>query len=434
MNTYEIIEKKKLGQVLTEDEIKFFVNGYTKGDIPDYQASALLMAIYFKGLNIDETYILTKAIIDSGKTIDLSKIEGIKVDKHSTGGVGDTTSLILGPLVASCGVPFAKMSGRGLGHTGGTLDKLESIPNMNINLTIDEFIKNTNEIKMALAGQTENVTPADKKLYALRDATATVDNLSLISSSIMSKKIAVGSDSLILDVKVGSGAFMKNLDDARALSKMMVEIGHKFNRQTIAIITNMDEPLGKNIGNSLEVIEAIDTLNGNGPKDLTDLCLELGAKLLYLAKKVETEEEGINILKEKIKNKEALNKFKEFVEKQGGDSSYIDDPSKFKLSPIVKEVYSDSDGYIKKIDALLIGEAAKNLGAGREKKEDEIDLGAGIVLNKKIDDYVKKGDLLATLYTQRENEVQRAVCDIKNAYIIGDKNKMPYKIIIEEIR
>ena len=433
MNIYDIIEKKKNSLELTKEEIDFVVEGYTKNIIPDYQMSALLMAICIRGLNIDETYNLTNAMLHSGDTIDLSKIDGIKVDKHSTGGVGDTTSLVLGPLVAACGVPFAKMSGRGLGHTGGTLDKLESIPGMNINLSIDEFIKNTNGIKMAITGQTGDVTPADKKIYALRDTTATVNNPSLISSSIMSKKIAVGADALILDVKVGSGAFMKDVESAEELSKMMVELGHKFGRRTVALITNMDEPLGLAVGNSLEVIEAIDTLKGEGPEDLTELCLVLGSKLLVLGKISSSEKEARELLEEKIKNKEALNKFKEFVALQGGDTSYVDDTSKFKLSSIKEEVYSLEEGYVQKIDALGIGEASKDLGAGRETKDSILDLGAGIILNKKIDDFVKKGDLLATIYTEKESEIEKVKKMIQNSYIIGEKNEEPYKLIIEEI-
>lgn len=434
MNIYDIIEKKKNNEILTKEEINYFVEGYTKNIIPDYQISALLMAIYFQGLNIEETYNLTDAMLHSGDTIDLSAIEGIKVDKHSTGGVGDTTSLVLGPLVASCGVPFAKMSGRGLGHTGGTLDKLESIPGMSIDLSIDQFVDNTNKIKMAICGQTGDVTPADKKLYALRDTTATVNNVSLISSSIMSKKIAVGADALILDVKVGAGAFMKSVEDAEELSRMMVQLGNKFGRKTVALITNMDEPLGYAVGNSLEVVEAINTLKGHGPEDLTDLCLVLGSKLLVLGKRCESEEEARKLLEEKIKDGSALEKFKEFVALQGGDTSYVDNTDKFKLSSIKKEVYSTKEGYVQRIDALGIGDASKNLGAGRETKESVLDLGAGIVLNKKIDDFVKAGDLLATIYTEKEDELENVSEMIIDSYIIGEKNKEKYKLIIEEIK
>ena len=431
MNIYDIIEKKKHGQILTDEEIKYVVNDFTEDKIPDYQMAALLMAIYFKGLNVSETYTLTKEMIESGDKIDLSKIEGKKVDKHSTGGVGDTTTLVLGPMVASLGIPFAKMSGRGLGHTGGTLDKLESIPGMHIDLSTEELIDNTNEIKIAIAGQTSNITPADKKLYALRDITATVDNISLITSSILSKKFAMGADCLVLDVKVGSGAFMKDLEMAEELSKMMIEVSKKFNRHTKILITSMEEPLGYAIGNSLEVIEAIETLKGHGPKDLYNL--KLGSKLLVMSGKCTCEEEAINLLEENVKNGLALDKLVELVEKQGGDSSYIKDPSKFKLSSIKQEVYAECDGYVKSIDALLIGEVARDLGAGRITKDTVLDLGSGIVLNKKIDDEVTKGDLLATIYTNKDDEVEDAIKNIKKAYKIGEKNSEPYKLIYKEI-
>ncbi|RVU54950.1 pyrimidine-nucleoside phosphorylase [Anaerosphaera multitolerans] len=433
MNMYEIIEKKKLDIPLTKEEIYYFVNGYTKDEIKDYQVSALLMAIYFNGLSLEETYYLTEAMINSGDVIDLSKINGIKVDKHSTGGVGDTTTLVVGPLVASCGVPFAKMSGRGLGHTGGTLDKLESIKGFNVELSIEEFIENTNKIKISICGQTGEVTPADKKLYALRDATATVDNLSLISSSILSKKIAVGADALILDVKVGSGAFMKTVEDAEKLSNMMVSLGKKFNRNTMAVITNMNEPLGYAVGNSLEVIEAVNTLSGKGPKDLTELCLSISSKLLLLAGKVTREIDARKLVEENLKNGAALEKFKELVIAQGGDVTYIEDTSKFKISKIKKDIFANKDGYIKSINALEIGEASKNLGAGRETKESQIDLGAGILLNKKIDEYVKSGDLLATIYTEKENIINEISNDVLKSFEIGEKNKDPYKLIIKEI-
>lgn len=433
MNIYDIIEKKKHGLTLKDEEIKYVVKDFTNDIIPDYQMAALLMAIYFNGLDVSETYTLTEAMIESGDKIDLSKIDGKKVDKHSTGGVGDTTTLVLGPMVSSLGVPFAKMSGRGLGHTGGTLDKLESIPGMHIDLSTEELINNTNEIKIAIAGQTSNITPADKKLYALRDTTATVDNISLITSSILSKKFAMGADSLVLDVKVGSGAFMKDIESAEELSKMMIDVSKKFNRNTKILITSMEEPLGYAIGNALEVIEAIETLKGNGPKDLYELCLKLGSKLLIMSGKCLSEDEAVILLEQNIKNGLALEKFIELVEKQGGDSSYIKDPSKFKLSDTKIEVISDYTGYVKSIDALLIGEVARDLGAGRLTKDTVLDLGAGIVLNKKIDDKVKKGDLLATFYTNKDDEVSAAIKNIKSAYQIGEKNKDPYKLIYKEI-
>lgn len=432
MNTYDIIEKKKNGQELSKDEIDFIVKGYTDGSIPDYQVSALLMAICIKEMNIEETYNLTNAMIDSGNTIDLSEIVGKKVDKHSTGGVGDTTTLVLGPLIASCGVPFAKMSGRGLGHTGGTLDKLESIPGMRIDLSIEEFIENTNKIKIAICGQTTDVTPADKKLYALRDTTATVNNVSLISSSIMSKKIAVGADCLVLDVKVGSGAFMKTLEDAVELSEVMVDLGEKFGRSTQAVITNMNQPLGKAIGNSLEVIEAIDTLKGEGPEDLYELSLELAEKLLVVCGHSKDEKEARILLEEKIKSGEAFKKFKEFIELQGGDLSYIDDTSKFELSSKF-ELLSEEEGFIKSIDALEIGEASKNLGAGRETKDSELDLGAGILLNKKIGDRVEKGELLATLYTKKDN-VEEVKEQVLNAFSFSRENIEKDKLILKVVK
>lgn len=433
MNIYDIIEKKKHGLTLKDEEIKYVVKEFTNDIIPDYQMAALLMAIYFNGLDVSETYTLTEAMIESGDKIDLSKIDGKKVDKHSTGGVGDTTTLVLGPMVASLGVPFAKMSGRGLGHTGGTLDKLESIPGMHIDLSTEELINNTNEIKIAIAGQTSNITPADKKLYALRDTTATVDNISLITSSILSKKFAMGADSLVLDVKVGSGAFMKDIESAEELSKMMIDVSKKFNRHTKILITSMEEPLGYAIGNALEVIEAIETLKGNGPKDLYELCLKLGSKLLIMSGKCLSEDEAVILLEQNIKNGLALEKFIELVEKQGGDSSYIKNPSKFILSETKIEVISDYTGYVKSIDALLIGEVARDLGAGRLTKDTVLDLGAGIVLNKKIDDKVNKGDLLATFYTNKNEEVSTAIENIKSAYQIGEKNKDPYKLIYKEI-
>ncbi|MDY2987193.1 MAG: pyrimidine-nucleoside phosphorylase [Peptoniphilus sp.] len=432
MNTYEIIENKKNGLKLTPEEIKYIVEGYTKGNIPDYQVSALLMAICLKGMDVDETFNLTKSMIESGDTIDLTGIEGKKVDKHSTGGVGDTTTLVLGPLVASCGIPFAKMSGRGLGHTGGTLDKLESIPGLSIDLGIEEFIDNTNKIKLAICGQTTDVTPADKKIYALRDTTATVNNVSLISSSIMSKKIAVGADCLVLDVKVGSGAFMKTVEDAVELSEMMVSLGEKAGKNTQAVITNMNQPLGRAVGNSLEVIEAINTLKGQGPEDLYELSMELAEKLLLVSGHSQTEEEAREALEEKIASGKAYEKFKEFVELQGGDVSYVEDVNKFELSPMF-ELFSEVDGYVQGIDALGIGEASKNLGAGRETKESELDLGAGIVLNKKIGDRVSKGELIATLYTKKDN-VEEIKEQILKAFKFSDSKVEKDQLILKVIK
>jgi pyrimidine-nucleoside phosphorylase len=432
VNIIDIIEKKKHSEELSEEEIKYLIDNYVNGNIPDYQMSALLMAIYFNKLNIDETYFLTKSMVLSGETIKLDKVKGIKVDKHSTGGVGDSVTLVLGPLMASVGLVFAKMSGRGLGHTGGTLDKLESIPGFNISLTDEEFINNLNESHIAVIGQTADIVPADKLLYALRDATATVDNVSLISSSILSKKIALANDALVLDVKVGKGAFMKDVESATELSKLMVELGKKFNRKTKAIITNMNEPLGKAIGNSLEVIEAIETLRGEGPKALEEISVTIGSKLMHMCGKTEDEEEAKNILHENLRNGKAIEKFKEMVKLQGGDISYIDNTKKFELSKIKCEIYSNESGYVKEIDALEIGIASRDLGAGRLTKEDKLDLGAGILLNKKIGDYVNEGELLATLYTNKEDVVKDVAKRIEDAFSFSD-DKENYELILKEI-
>ena len=403
MRMVDIIIKKRMGEVLTKEEIDFFVNGFTNGSIPDYQASSLAMAILFQGMNKKEIGQLTDAMLHSGEIIDLSMIEGIKVDKHSTGGVGDKTSLVLGPLVASCGVKLAKMSGRGLGHTGGTLDKLESIPGVTINVSKEDFIKQVNEIGIAIVGQTGKLVPADKKLYALRDVTGTVESIPLISSSIMSKKLASGSDSILLDVKFGSGAFMKTLDQSRELAKTMIDIGDELNRDTRAIITDMNEPLGMAIGNNLEVIEAINTLNGHGPKDLVELCTKAGAIMLMQAKKVDTMEEGIKLITSKIESKEALDKLAQLVKAQKGDESYIYHPEKFEKAKYVGNILANKSGYIKEINALEIGNAAMKLGAGRATEDDIIDPTAGIVLNKKVGDYVSKDETLCTFYTNKKD-------------------------------
>lgn len=402
MRIYDLIVKKRDGLELSTEEIDFFIKKYTNDEIKDYQASALLMAIFFQKMNMRETVDLTKAMMNSGDIIDLSPIDGIKVDKHSTGGVGDTTTLVLAPLVASCGVPVAKMSGRGLGHTGGTLDKLESIEGFNINLSTKKFIENVNKHKIAVAGQTKNIAPADKKMYALRDVTGTVDNVSLISSSIMSKKLASGADAIVLDVKVGSGAFIKDYEGAKKLSKTMVDIGNKMGRDTYALITNMDQPLGYAIGNSLEVKEAIDTLKNKGPKDLTNLCINLGAKMLLLAQKVSDFEKGKKIIKEKLENGQALEKFKEFIKIQKGNPKVVNSTE---LLPRAKKkvvINSRKEGYLKKMVADEIGICAMILGAGRENKDSKIDLSAGILLNKKVGDYVKKGEKLAVFYTNKD--------------------------------
>ncbi|MFR6448895.1 MAG: thymidine phosphorylase [Peptoniphilus grossensis] len=432
MNFLDIIQKKKENKALSEEEIKFFIENYVKGEIPDYQVSAFLMAVYFNKLNLDETYYLTKAMIDSGDRVDLSEVSGSKVDKHSTGGVGDTVTLVLGPLLASVGLVFAKMSGRGLGHTGGTLDKLESIPGFNINIGGKEFVEILKKSNIAVIGQTENIVPADKLLYALRDATATVDNVSLIASSILSKKIALGTDGLVLDVKVGSGAFMKDVPSAVELSELMVNLGKKFGRNTKAIITSMNEPLGDAIGNSLEVIEAINILKGKKSGHLKEIALRIGSKLMIMEGLAKTEDEARKVLEGKISDGSAIEKFKEMVELQGGDSSYIDDTDKFKKSSIIKDITSEETGFVKSIEAIEIGIASRDLGAGRHKKGDVLDLSAGIYLHKKVGDFVKKGEKIATIYTEKENEVAGAIDRIKAAYAFSDKRE-DYKLIIEEI-
>ena len=412
MRMYDVIVKKRQGMELTDEEIKFFVDGFTKNEIPDYQVSSLLMAIFFNKMNKKETASLTMAMVNSGDTIDLSSIEGIKVDKHSTGGVGDKTSICLTPLVASVGAPVSKMSGRGLGHTGGTIDKLETFEGFSVELTEEQFINNSNTIGIAITGQTGNIAPADKKLYALRDVTGTVDNMSLIASSIMSKKIASGADAIVLDVKVGDGAFMKTPEEAKELATEMVEIGKSVGRQTIGVISDMDQPLGYAIGNALEVREAIELLKGNGPKDLVELTLTLGSYMLVCAKKAETFEEGRKLLEENIKNGKGLAKLKEFVKAQGGDESYVDDLDKLPMAKYIVEVKAKASGVINKIHAERFGLIAMELGAGRETKESIIDLAVGIVLNKKRGDKVEVGEVLAYIHSNDENNIEKAKKDI----------------------
>lgn len=403
MRMVDLIEKKRDGYKLDKEEIEFIISGYTKGDIPDYQVSAFLMAVYLKGMDDEEATNMAISMLNSGDKLDLSMIDGVKVDKHSTGGVGDKTSLVLAPLVASFGVNFAKMSGRGLGHTGGTLDKLESIEGFNIAVSPKDFIKQVQKINIAIVGQTGNLTPADKKLYALRDVTGTVSSIPLIASSIMSKKLASGANAICLDVKVGSGAFMKNLDDARHLARLMVQIGKNCGRNMTALLTNMEEPLGLAVGNALEVKEAIATLNGNGPKDLLDLCLEIGSYLLIDAKKFVTKEEAKAAMLENIKNKKALNKLIDLVVAQGGNKEYITNPELFAKAKEVVEVKSKVEGYVSHIDALGIGHAAMILGAGRETLEDKVDMAVGIVLNKKVGDHVSVGETLCYIHTNGKN-------------------------------
>ncbi len=403
MRMVDIIEKKRDGQELTTAEINFFIEGYTKGEIPDYQASALAMAIYFQDMNDRERADLTRAMVESGDTIDLSAIDGVKVDKHSTGGVGDTTTLVLAPLVASLGVPVAKMSGRGLGHTGGTIDKLESIAGFHVELTREQFIDLVNRDKVAVIGQSGNLTPADKKLYALRDVTGTVNSIPLIASSIMSKKIAAGADAIVLDVKTGDGAFMKTQKDAEELAHAMVRIGNHVGRKTIAIISDMSQPLGFAIGNALEVKEAIETLQGKGPKDLTELVLTLGSQMVILAGKAKTSEEAKEMLLDAIHSGKALAKFKEFLANQGGDASIVDDLTKLPQAKYKIELPAKQSGYISKMVADEIGVASMILGAGRATKEDVIDLAVGLVLHKKVGDKVEEGESILTIYSNREN-------------------------------
>lgn len=432
MRMYDIIVKKRDGFALTNEEIAFFVEGVTNKSIPDYQISSFLMAVVFKGMSKEETAALTLAMMKSGDIIDLSAIEGVKVDKHSTGGVGDKTSLVLGPLVASFGVKVAKMSGRGLGHTGGTLDKLEAIPGTKIEIEREAFIKQVNDIGCAIIGQSGHLVPADKKLYALRDVTGTVESIPLIASSIMSKKLASGSDTILLDVKFGSGAFMKTLDDARALARAMVDIGKSLNRDTRAILTDMDQPLGLAVGNALEVKEAIATLKGEGPKDLTALCLEASAIMLEQAGVVKDAKDAYPALEAKIKSGEALHKLVEMIQAQGGDASYITHPEKFAVSQHIFEVKATNEGFVSHIDSLAIGIASMKLGGGRETYEDIIDMSAGIVLNKKVGDKVKIGDRLALVYTNKEDAISHPILvDVHDAFIFS-KTKFTVPPIIHD--
>lgn len=429
MRIYDIIRKKRDGEVLTKEEIEFFVDRYSKGEIPDYQASALLMAIYLNKMNKQETAYLTEAMMNSGEVIDLSAINGVKVDKHSTGGVGDKTTITLAPLVAACGVPIAKMSGRGLGHTGGTLDKLESIPGFSIEMESKKFIDSVNNIQIAVCGQTASIAVADKKMYALRDVTATVDNISLIAASIMCKKLASGADAIVLDVKTGDGAFMKTLDDSFELAKEMVEIGTAMNRETIAIISDMDEPLGNAVGNSLEVIEAIEALKGRGPKDFINLCETLGAYMLVTSKIASDYEDGVKRIKEALESGAALEKFKEFVANQGGNPEVAEDYSLLPKANHIVEIKSEKTGFIDKIEAESVGISAMILGAGRETKEDELDLSAGIILKKKVGDFVNEGETLAVMHFNRENKFESAKERLMNAYEISEEKFEPKKLI-----
>lgn len=433
MRMIDIIEKKRDGKSLTREEIEFFVNGYTRGEVPDYQASSLAMAIFFQDMNDEERAALTMSMVNSGERIDLSDINGIKVDKHSTGGVGDTTTLVLAPLVAAVGVPVAKMSGRGLGHTGGTIDKLESVKGFNVEISEKDFIKLVNDNQVAVIGQSGNLTPADKKLYALRDVTGTVNSIPLIASSIMSKKIAAGADAIVLDVKTGSGAFMKTLDDAETLAHAMVRIGNNVGRNTMAIISDMSQPLGNAVGNSLELKEAIATLKGNGPKDLTELVLTLGSQMVVLAEQAESLDEARQMLVDAIKTGKALNKFKTFLSNQGGDDSIVDSPEKLPSAKYQVEFKAKKDGFITEIIANEIGVASMMLGAGRQTKEDVIDLGVGIVLNKKVGEHVEKGENILTIHTNTK-KIDDILNKLDNSITIDSKGEAPtliHKIITE---
>lgn len=431
MRILDIIEKKKLGEELSKEEISFWIKGLCSGDIPDYQTSALLMAIRLKGMNQEETVNLCQEMVHSGDILDLSEIEGIKADKHSTGGVGDKTSLVLGPLVASCGLKIAKMSGRGLGHTGGTLDKLESISGLNIFLSEDEFKKQVAEIGIAIVGQTGELVPADKKLYALRDVTATVDSIPLISSSIMSKKLAAGSDTILLDVKYGKGAFMHTVEDAKKLAKTMISIGKSLGKNTMAMITDMNAPLGRTIGNALEIKEAVLTLKGQGEESFTEFIISAAKIMLMQGKITSDEAEADKMLRENIKNGKAFLKFKEMVRSQGGNVDQIDDLDLLPKSKYIEDMKSKEEGYISKINSEELGILSMKLGGGRKKKEDKINYAVGIIMDKKVGDYVKIGDSLGQIYYDDLLDKQ-LIDSFYQAYEFS-KNKVEKIKVIEEI-
>lgn len=420
MNVYEIIDKKKRGLELNQTEIEYLINGYVNNEIPDYQISAWLMAVYFQGMTDRELLALTNCMTKSGEIVDLSSIMGVKVDKHSTGGVGDKVTLVVAPIVAACGGKVAKMSGRGLGFTGGTIDKLEAIPGLKTALAEEDFFNMVNEIGLAVMGQSADIAPADKKLYALRDVTATVDSIPLIASSIMSKKLAAGSDKIVLDVTVGSGAFMKDKENAVQLAEKMVAIGNGAGKKTVAILTNMDVPLGKMVGNNLEVVEAIETLKGRGPEDLIAVVVEIASTMLYLAQ-IGTKEECMKKVKRVIADGSALEKLKLMVERQGGDGSYIENPGQFEKAIYQHEIIANNSGYIGKMNTEECGKAAVLLGAGREVKDDPIDMTAGIQFNKKTGDAVKQGDIVAIAYSSSKEKLQQGVQKISDIYDIVDK-------------
>lgn len=433
MRMYDLIAKKKRGQELSTEEIRFMIRHYTNGEIPDYQMSAMTMAICFQGLNERETLDLTLAMRDSGDCLDLSGIHGIKADKHSTGGVGDKTSLVLAPIIAALGIPMAKMSGRGLGHTGGTIDKLECFPGFTTALSEERFIENVNRIQIAIAGQTANLAPADKKLYALRDVTATVDQLSLIASSIMSKKLASGSDVIVLDVKTGLGAFMKKEEDAKKLAQTMVSIGTMAGKKMAAVITDMNQPLGNAIGNSLEVIEAIESLSGRGPKDLMEVVFALGSKILMLTGLAKNETDAVNQIKSCIADGSAKQKLAEFVEAQSGDPSYVWDTALFPKASYELKVPALQEGYVNQIEAESVGTACMMLGGGRETKDSPIDLSVGIYLNKKVGSFVKKGEPIAVVYANDPKKGEDAIAQMQSAYGIGPEKPKPPQMIKAEL-
>lgn len=432
MRAVDIIIKKKEGLALNEKEINFMINGYLSGEVADYQMSALLMAIVLKGTTHEEEVLLTKAMLESGDTIDLSKIDGICVDKHSTGGVGDTTTLVIAPILAALGLKVAKMSGRGLGHTGGTIDKLEAIPGFNTSLSEEHFFKEVNEIGLAVTGQTANIAPADKKIYALRDVTGTVEAVALIASSIMSKKLASGADVILLDVKVGEGAFMKTLDDAKKLARSMVDIGKSQGKKMVALLTDMEQPLGVAVGNSIEVIEAIETLKGKGPEDLKLLCFEICKEILLLTDKAKDEKEALALVEDSVRSGKALKKLELMISAQGGNKAVINDYSLFGKAKELIEVKAEKSGYIKAIDALKIGEASGILGAGRIKKEDSVDLVVGIDVLKKVGDYVTKGDLIARIYANDKGK-KEALEIVKSSFEYSKEKVKPRKLILGKI-
>ncbi|MFA7051059.1 MAG: thymidine phosphorylase [Bacilli bacterium] len=432
MRAVDIIIKKKEGLALNEQEINFMINGYLSGEVADYQMSALLMAIVLKGTTHEEEVLLTKAMLESGDKIDLSKIDGICVDKHSTGGVGDTTTLVIAPILAALGLKVAKMSGRGLGHTGGTIDKLEAIPGFNTSLSEENFFKEVNEIGLAVTGQTANIAPADKKIYALRDVTGTVEAVALIASSIMSKKLASGADVILLDVKVGEGAFMKTLKDAKKLARSMVDIGKSQGKKMVALLTDMEQPLGVAVGNSIEVIEAIETLKGKGPEDLKLLCFEICKEILLLTDKAKDEKEALALVEDSVRSGKALKKLELMISAQGGNKAVINDYSLFGKAKELIEVKAEKSGYIKAIDALKIGEASGILGAGRIKKEDSVDLVVGIDVLKKVGDYVTKGDLIARIYANDKGK-KEALEIVKSSFEYSKEKVKPRKLILGKI-